>query len=73
MKMTTIKMKSLLMESLADTNLKFNYNRDKEELRIENEETGKGITIGLSPLVSKYEQSGQKAIDEILYLSLIHI
>lgn len=67
MKMTTTKMKSLLMESLADTNSKFNYNRDKEELRIENEETGKGITIGLAPLVSKYEQSGQKAIDEVLY------
>lgn len=67
MKMTTIKMKTLLMESLANRNLSFTYNRDKEELRIENKETGKGITIGLSPLVSKYEQSGQKAIDEILY------
>ena len=67
MKMTTIKMKSLLMENLADANLNFNYIRDNEELRIENKETGKGITIGLSQLVSKYEQSGQQAIDEILY------
>jgi uncharacterized protein YtpQ (UPF0354 family) len=67
MKMTTIKMKTLLMESLAGTGLSFTYNRDKEELRIENKETRKGITIGLSPLVSKYEQSGQKAIDEVLY------
>ncbi len=67
MKMTTIKMKTRLMESLAGRGLSFTYNRDNEELRIENKETGKGITIALSPLVSKYEQSGQKAIDEVLY------
>ena len=67
MKMTTLKLKSLLMENLADANLKFTYNRENEELRIENVKNGKGITIGLSPLVSKYEQSGQKAVEEALY------
>ena len=67
MKMTTTKMKNILMERLSKGTRTFSYNRDQEELRIEDKETTKGITVAISPLLAKYEQSGEKAIEELLY------
>ncbi|MGM9933157.1 DUF1444 domain-containing protein [Pradoshia sp.] len=67
MKMTTTKMKNILMEKLSKGARTFSYNREQEELRIEDKETKKGITVALSPLLAKYDQSGDKAIDEIVY------
>ena len=65
MKMTTTKMKNILIEKLSKGARTFSYNREQEELRIEDKETKKGITVALSPLLAKYDQSGDKAIDEI--------
>jgi uncharacterized protein YtpQ (UPF0354 family) len=45
----------------------FHFDRDKDTLRIENKETGKGITITLPPIVAKWENQKEKAIDEVVY------
>jgi len=64
MKMTTIKMKNELMKRLSNDNRTFEYNREKETLRIEDKHSGKGLTIELPGIVSKYEVNGEKAIAE---------
>ncbi|MEK3890340.1 DUF1444 domain-containing protein [Bacillus sp. FSL K6-3431] len=45
----------------------FTYDRQKESLRIENEETGKGIDVALSGIVAKWHVQKEKAIDEVVY------
>src|SRR5690606_40220145 len=45
----------------------FTYDRDKESLRIENEETGKGTVVALSGIVAKWHEQKEKAIDEVVY------
>ncbi|MCJ8009562.1 DUF1444 domain-containing protein [Lederbergia wuyishanensis] len=45
----------------------FTYDREKETLRIENEETGKGIEVALSGIVAKWYEHKDKAIDEVVY------
>jgi len=67
MKMTNKKMKEILCERLKEYNFSFKYNEEKEELRVENVTTKKGITISLPPIVAKAELSEQGAIDETVY------
>lgn len=67
MKMDTIKMKKELQKRLEHENRSITYNREKENLRIENKQTGKGITVSLSNAVSKWHEKKAKAVDEIVY------
>ena len=67
MKMTNKKMKEILCDRLKEFNFSFEYNEEKEELRVENVTTKKGITISLPPIVAKAELSEQRAIDETVY------
>ncbi|WP_081707514.1 DUF1444 domain-containing protein [Bacillus massiliigorillae] len=67
MKMTSKKLKDMLIERLEETNRSFVYNAKEETLRIENTMTKKGITISLSPLVAKAEVSKEAVIDETVY------
>lgn len=67
MKMTNKKMKDILSDRLKGYNFSFKYNKEKEELRVENVKTKKGITISLPPIVAKAELSEQGAIDETVY------
>ena len=67
MKMTSKKMKELLCERLASTERTFLYDTEKEELRVENSKTGKGITISLPAIVSKAESSLESTIEETVY------
>ncbi|WP_163101340.1 DUF1444 domain-containing protein [Peribacillus alkalitolerans] len=65
--MSSKRMKDLLMEKLQSHHLKFQFDPKKDTIRIENSETGKGITIDLPPIIAKWENSGEKAIDETVY------
>ncbi|MBY0124136.1 DUF1444 domain-containing protein [Bacillus sp. S/N-304-OC-R1] len=65
--MDSIKMKKELEQRLAKDNRTFSFDRKKDELRIENKETGKGITISLPGIIAKWENRKEKAIDEVVY------
>lgn len=65
MKMTSIKMKRKLEERLANDQWKTTFNRDKDTFRIEWSDSGKGITITLPNVISKYQTRGEEALDEL--------
>ncbi|WP_066292199.1 DUF1444 domain-containing protein [Bacillus sp. FJAT-29937] len=67
MKMDSLKMKKELEKRLANANRTFSFDRKKDELRIENKQTGKGITISLPGIIAKWELQKEKAIDEVVY------
>lgn len=43
------------------------YDRKKDKIRIESKLTGKGITLSIGGVVSKWHNEKEKAIDEIVY------
>lgn len=65
--MDSLKMKKELESRLKDEKRVITYDRDKDQLRIENVETGKGITISLPGIVAKWHSEKEKAIDEVVY------
>ncbi|MET3697239.1 uncharacterized protein YtpQ (UPF0354 family) [Bacillus oleivorans] len=67
MKMNTLKMKQILEEKLKEPNRTIRYDREHDALRIENRDTGKGITVSLSSVVNKWNEIKEKAIEEIVY------
>lgn len=67
MKMTSKKMKELLCERLKNGERTFLYDVEKEELRVENTQTNKGITISLPAIVSKAEASLENTLEETVY------
>jgi len=67
MKMDSIKMKKELENRLQSPNRTFIYNKKNDQLRIENKETGKGITISLPGVIAKWELQKEKAIDAVVY------
>ncbi|WP_337970093.1 DUF1444 domain-containing protein [Virgibacillus salexigens] len=66
MKMTSLKLKQILEQHLANDDFRTSYNRDKDTFRIERKETKKGITITLPNVVGKYNQRGEIVIDELV-------
>src|SRR5699024_7679107 len=66
MKMTTVKLKDMLKERLAEYDYNISYNRDKDTLRIEWRDTKQGVTITLPDVIGKYNEQGEKAIDELV-------
>ena len=67
MKMDSNKMKNLLEKRLTNPNFSISFNREKDELRIERIDSGKGITISLPGIIAKWEVQKEKAIDEVVY------
>lgn len=67
MKMDSIKMKKELELRLQKPNRTFTYDKKNDKLRIENKETGKGITISLPGIIAKWEIQKEKAIDAVVY------
>ncbi|KAB2338871.1 DUF1444 domain-containing protein [Cytobacillus depressus] len=67
MKMDSLKMKKELEKRLTNAKRTFSFDRKKDELRIENIQTGKGITISLPGIIAKWEVQKEKAIDEVVY------
>lgn len=60
-------MRRELEQRLSKAGRSFQYDREKEELRIEDDETKKGINVALSPLVAKWHERKEKAIEEVVY------
>ncbi|CAM3765008.1 DUF1444 domain-containing protein [Mesobacillus zeae] len=60
-------MRRELEQRLENPNRKFIYDREKDELRIENIQTGTGITVSLPGTVAKWHGQKEKAIDETVY------
>jgi uncharacterized protein YtpQ (UPF0354 family) len=63
--MTSIKMKKALEERLASADYRTSYNRDKDTFRIEWKDSKQGMTIRLPNVIAKYNERGEKAIDEL--------
>lgn len=67
MKMTSNKMKNLLMERLERSNWTIDYDHKNEQLRIEDTQSKKGVTVSVPTIVSKWEDRKELAVDEIVY------
>jgi uncharacterized protein YtpQ (UPF0354 family) len=67
MKMDSSKMKKELEKRLKGPNRSISYNREKDELKIVNARSGKGITISLSGIVAKWHERKDVVIDEVVY------
>ncbi|MBT2692936.1 DUF1444 domain-containing protein [Bacillus sp. ISL-55] len=67
MKMDSRKMRKELEDRLQHPDRTFSYDREKDQLRIENKNTGRGITIAIPGIVAKWQDHKEKAIDEVVY------
>jgi len=61
------KLRKRLMDRLSAEDRELMVDRRKETLRIEDRQTKKGITVELAPLLAKWEQKKEGAIDETVY------
>jgi uncharacterized protein YtpQ (UPF0354 family) len=66
-KMDSRKMRKELENRLQHPDRAFSYDREKDQLRIENTNTGRGITIALPGIIAKWQDRKDKAIDEVVY------
>ena len=67
MKMTSRKLSDILEKRLQNDSWSFHFDREKDSLRIEDKNTGKGITLELPGIIAKWEQKKDDAIDEVVY------
>ncbi|WP_226528488.1 DUF1444 domain-containing protein [Metabacillus niabensis] len=67
MKMTSRKLVEILKNQLSNQGLKFHFDREKDTLRIEDDETKKGVTLSMPGIIAKWETKNQNAIDEVVY------
>lgn len=67
MKMTSRKLVETLKKQLSHSSWIFHFDREKDTLRIEDNETKKGVTLSLPGIIAKWETSNQSAIDEVVY------
>lgn len=65
--MDSRKMRKELEERLKQPDRSFTYDREKDQLRIENINTGRGITVALPGIIAKWQDQKEKAIDEVVY------
>lgn len=56
----------MLEEKLANDAYRTSYNRDNDQFRIEWKHSKKGLTVELPPLVTKYKDRGESAVDEVV-------
>lgn len=66
--MTVKKLREILEDKLANPDRNISFDREKNVLRIENIHTKKGINISLPPLLAKWEEKKDAAIEEVVYL-----
>lgn len=67
--MDSKKLKRILEERLQQESrsFTFTFDREKDELRIENTLSGKGITVSLPGIIAKWHERKERAIDEVIY------
>lgn len=61
------KMRRELEQRLKRPGRHLKYDRETETVRVESEDTGKGMEIALSPLVAKWHERKDTVIDEVVY------
>ncbi|WP_411953680.1 DUF1444 domain-containing protein [Alkalibacillus sp. S2W] len=66
MKMTSIKMKKMLEERFNFEEWKTTFNKDEDTFRIEWKHSEQGVTISLPGVISKWENRGEEAINELV-------
>lgn len=66
MSMTSLKLKRILEKRLANPDYRTSYNREKDTFRIEWKTTKQGMSIKLSTVVGKYNDQGERAIEELV-------
>lgn len=66
MRMTSLKMKKILDERLANDHYYISYNRDQDTYRVEWKDTHKGMSIKLPNVIAKYNERGEIAIDDLV-------
>lgn len=62
---TTIKMKNMLEERVASPDIQTSFNRKNDTYRIEWKHSKQGITITLPDVISKYNEQGMEAVEEV--------
>ena len=67
MKMNSKKMSEEIKRRLIHRNWSFRFDQKKDTLRVENEETKKGVTISLPGIIAKWEERREAAVDEVVY------
>ncbi|MBM7606145.1 uncharacterized protein YtpQ (UPF0354 family) [Metabacillus crassostreae] len=67
MKMTSRKLVEMLKEKLNKPEWQFNYDREKDTLRVEDSQSNKGVTLTLPRIIAKWENTKEQAIDEVVY------
>ncbi|MFO3689377.1 DUF1444 domain-containing protein [Staphylococcus felis] len=65
--MNIFKMRDLIQSRLEHLDVKYQFNRDEESLRIYRKDNQKGVTVKLSPIVAKYNNGQTQITDEIVY------
>ena len=66
-KMNSSQLRRELEKRLKHVNRIFSYDREKDQLRVENIRNGKGITVSLSGILAKWQIEKEKAIEEVVY------
>lgn len=67
MRMTSRKIVDMIQGKLAHTQWNFDFNREKDTLRVEDSISTKGVTLSLPGIIAKWETSKEKAVDEVVY------
>jgi uncharacterized protein YtpQ (UPF0354 family) len=65
--MNSNQLKKELEKRLKHVNRIFSYDREKDQVRVENVRTGKGITVSLPGILAKWQLEKEKAIEEVVY------
>lgn len=65
--MDTKKLRKELEKRLKHPSRHFIFDREKDQLRIENIRTGQGITVALPGIIAKWQEQKDAAIDEVVY------
>ncbi|OMP67427.1 DUF1444 domain-containing protein [Domibacillus epiphyticus] len=65
--MSIMKLKKKLEEALKKENRTIAFDREKEEMRVENSNTKKGVTVALGGILAKFEGNVDKAAEETIY------
>ncbi|MED4401236.1 DUF1444 domain-containing protein [Metabacillus fastidiosus] len=67
MRMTSRKLVEVIKEKLSNEHWSFEFDREKDMLRIENKTTDKGVSLSLPGIIAKWENKKEEAIDEVVY------
>lgn len=60
MKMTSKKMKDMLIQRISNEDRTFSFDSKKDQVRIESKATGKGVTVSLPEIIAKWETKKKK-------------